>query len=51
MRCCLKIFLERQGERFEVADGGFTDWMEQLLERKNSPCLISGMGLDRLKMI
>ena len=46
-----KIFLERQGERFEVADGGFTDWMEQLLERKNSPCLISGMGLDRLKMI
>ncbi|NQX67589.1 hypothetical protein HQN90_15815 [Paenibacillus alba] len=42
-----KIYMERDGENFEFGDGGFVDWMYQMLGNKKERCLISGIGLDR----
>ena len=43
------IFMEKEGgERAEVGDGGFVDWMQQMTGNKKDRCLISGIGLDRL---
>ncbi len=42
-----KIFMERDGEKFEIGDGGFVDWIYQMLGSKKERCLISGIGLDR----
>ncbi|MFT3824215.1 MAG: hypothetical protein QM731_09855 [Chitinophagaceae bacterium] len=33
---------------FEIADGGFVDWTQQLLENKKERCLISGIGISLL---
>jgi hypothetical protein len=48
VRACFKVNVEVAGERFEVADGGFTDWTERLLDDRRERLLISGAGLDRL---
>lgn len=36
------------GEEIEIADGGFTDWTQQLLEEKKERLLVSGMGFSLL---
>lgn len=46
-----KLYLEKDGQRLEVGDGGFVDWMEQMTGSKKQRCLISGMGIDRLMML
>jgi hypothetical protein len=38
------------GERFEVADGGFVDWTQRLLSNAKGRLLISGLGIERLAM-
>ncbi|MBK5142445.1 hypothetical protein I2494_01680 [Budviciaceae bacterium BWR-B9] len=43
-----KIFVEIDGEKIEIGDGGFVDWIYQMLGSKKQKCLISGVGLDRL---
>ncbi|QJB32025.1 hypothetical protein HF324_11770 [Chitinophaga oryzae] len=37
-----------QGPEMEIADGGFTDWTQQLTGNKKERCLISGIGLSLL---
>lgn len=43
-----KVFMEIDGENIEIGDGGFVDWIYQMLGDKKERCLISGVGLDRL---
>ena len=43
-----KMLMETGDEQIEIGDGGFVDWMNQLLGSKKERCLISGIGLDRL---
>ncbi|ULQ59264.1 hypothetical protein K7I13_12305 [Brucepastera parasyntrophica] len=43
-----KIYMETGKEKIEIGDGGFVDWMYQMLGSKKERCLISGIGLDRL---
>jgi hypothetical protein len=45
-----KIYMEREDEKFEIGDGGFVDWIYQMLGSKKERCLISGIGLDRFLM-
>jgi hypothetical protein len=46
---CLRITAETAaGELLELADGGFTDWTQQLLGNRKERLLISGIGLERL---
>ncbi|MCJ8012301.1 hypothetical protein MUG84_11205 [Paenibacillus sp. KQZ6P-2] len=46
-----KIYMENEHEKMEIGDGGFVDWMNQMLGSKKERCLISGIGLDRLLML
>ncbi|MBC9933138.1 hypothetical protein [Chitinophaga qingshengii] len=44
-----KMYIQpRQGPEMEIADGGFTDWTQQLSGNRKERCLISGMGLSLL---
>ena len=43
-----KIMMETADWPMEIGDGGFVDWMQQMLGSKKERCLISGIGLDRL---
>lgn len=43
-----KIYMKTKDDKIEIGDGGFVDWMEQMLGSKKERCLISGIGLDRL---
>ena len=47
-RACFKVNSKVGDRRFEVADGGFTDWTERLLDDRRERLLISGAGLDQL---
>ncbi|MCS7462256.1 hypothetical protein N0M98_19120 [Paenibacillus doosanensis] len=38
------------GREYNIGDGGFVDWTQQLLENKKERMLISAIGLDRLLM-
>lgn len=40
--------LETKDCQIEIGDGGFVDWISQILGNKKERCLISGIGLDRL---
>lgn len=42
-----KIFMESDGEKIFIGDGGFVDWISRMLGNKKERCLISGVGLDR----
>ena len=44
---CFKIHATMGGEKIEIADGGFTDWMSRLLNDRRERLLISGAGMDR----
>jgi hypothetical protein len=46
-KACFKVHATIGGEKFEIADGGFTDWMGRLLDDRRERLLISGAGLDR----
>ncbi len=43
-----KMIIEINGIELEIADGGFTDWTQQLLENKKERLLISGFGFELL---
>jgi len=42
------IIMEKDGQKIEIGDGGFVDWMQKMTNNKKERCLISGIGLDRL---
>ena len=42
-----KMFMEKEGERIEIGDGGYVDWIQRMTNNKKERCLISGIGLDR----
>jgi hypothetical protein len=46
-RGCFKVNAVIRGETLEIADGGFTDWTERMLDDRHERLLISGAGLDR----
>lgn len=46
-RACFKVNAVMGSETVEIADGGFTDWTERLLQDRRERLLISGAGLDR----
>lgn len=46
-----KLYTNIQGEKIEIGDGGFVDWMQQITGQKKERCLISGIGLDRLMLL
>jgi len=50
-RACFKVHASAGGGRFELADGGFTDWTERLLDDRHERLLISGAGLDRPALV
>ncbi|NML40112.1 hypothetical protein HHL17_23135 [Chitinophaga sp. G-6-1-13] len=44
-----KVLIQpEQGPEMEIADGGFTDWTQQLTGNRKERCLISGIGLSLL---
>jgi len=43
-----KMIIELAGGEKEIADGGFVDWTQQLLEDRKERFLIGGFGLDFL---
>jgi hypothetical protein len=43
-----KMIIEAGGQEMEIADGGYVDWTQQLLENKKERLLISGFGLGLL---
>ena len=42
------INMEKDGNKIEIGDGGFVDWIQSMTNNKKERCLISGIGLDRL---
>jgi hypothetical protein len=46
-----KMMIGFGGGEMEIADGGFVDWTQQLLENGKERLLIAGFGLGRLFMI
>lgn len=46
-----KIYMEKNGDKFELGDGGYVDWISQMTGNKKERCLISGIGLDRLLLL
>jgi hypothetical protein len=42
------IDMEKDGNKIEIGDGGFVDWIQRMTTNKKERCLISGIGLDRL---
>jgi hypothetical protein len=46
---CFKVYATTgAGTEFEIADGGFTTWTQQLLSNKKERLLISGLGTELL---
>jgi len=41
-----KMIIEMAGREWEIADGGFVDWTQQLLGDKKERFMISGFGFD-----
>ncbi|MEM8484616.1 MAG: hypothetical protein AAF564_03665 [Bacteroidota bacterium] len=46
-----KIFLEEDGARINLSDGGLVNWTQQLLADKKQRLCISGAGLERIHKI
>ncbi|MEA2521295.1 MAG: hypothetical protein QOI81_941 [Actinomycetota bacterium] len=47
---CFKVHATFGTARFELADGGDTDWTSRVLSDRKQRCFISGAGLDRLAL-
>jgi hypothetical protein len=45
---CFKVFATSASDRFELGDGGFTDWTQSLLNNRKERCLISAISNDRM---
>lgn len=43
-----KIMLTIDGQEFDIADGGFVDWTQQLLQNRKERLFISGLGTELL---
>lgn len=43
-----KIFIHKDGQSYNIADGGFVDWTQKLLSNKKHRCIISGIGIELL---
>jgi hypothetical protein len=41
-----KIDIKKNGKQFEIGDGGFVDWTQQLLQNKKERMLSTGIGFD-----
>jgi hypothetical protein len=48
---CFKVHATFGSDRFELADGGDTDWTARLLSDRKERCFISGAGLDRFALV
>jgi hypothetical protein len=48
---CYKIYATIDGQRLEIADGGFVDWTQRLTGNRKERLLIGGFGLDRLATV
>lgn len=46
-----KVYIRVGDNELEIADGGFTDWTQRLLQNKKERFLISGLGLEFLTKI
>jgi hypothetical protein len=40
------VDIKVRGKTFEIADGGFVDWTQQLLQNKKERMLSTGIGFD-----
>jgi len=47
---CFKVFVVDAAEPFEVGDGGFVDWTQNLLANRKELLLITGLGVDRMAL-
>ncbi len=47
---CFKVFLTGSEDRFEIGDGGFTDWTAKLLSDRKERLLTTAIGVDRLAL-
>lgn len=45
---CFKLACHLDGERFELGDGGFVPWTQELLGNRKERLFIGGLGIDRL---
>lgn len=45
-----KIYLENNGNTFELGDGGFVDWTQRMTGNSKERCLISCIAIDRLML-
>lgn len=43
-----KIHISINNEEIEIADGGFIDWSQQILNNKKERMILSGFGIRRL---
>lgn len=50
-RVQFKIFLKHKGNSIDLADGGFVDWTQQLLQNRKQRLLISGVGIELMYKI
>ncbi len=41
-----KLDIRKKGQQFEIADGGFVDWTQQLLQNKKERMVTTGFGVD-----
>lgn len=46
-----KILLEKDDQAIDLADGGFVDWTQKLLENKKHRLMISGIGLELVEKL
>ena len=46
-----KVYLKKGDLSFDLADGGFVDWTQNLLQNKKHRCMISGIGIELLHRI
>ena len=46
-----KVDITMKGKAYEIADGGFVDWTQQLLQDKKERMLSSGFGFDLMLRI
>lgn len=44
-----KLYMNKNGEQVEIGDGGFVDWIQTMTGNKKERCLISGIGIERIK--
>jgi hypothetical protein len=46
-----KFFIEHQGKEFNLSDGGFVNWTQQLIPNKKHRLIVSGIGTELIHKI